>query len=155
MYRIFLVCTYWRELKTTGKVISKTEIDITEGGEGREISYEHENFRKSVEKLKKIARDLEPKNTESNPLWDLVNEVCNEDVVPELELRMEPQLLDYDMVSEDLPERWEMPRDGKLLYSDRELQEAMKLLIYNLGVENTLNLIPRNLIDTYLQKIDE
>ncbi|WP_078429363.1 hypothetical protein [Alkalihalobacterium alkalinitrilicum] len=119
------------------------------------MSYEQENYRKAVEKIKKAARDLEPKNKENNPLWDLVNEVCKEDIAPELELKMESQLLNYDTVCEYLPERWEMPRNGKLLYSDRELQEAIKLLIFNLGVESTLNLIPRQLIEAYLEKKED
>jgi hypothetical protein len=109
------------------------------------VSYEYENFRKAVEQLKKAARDLEPKR-------GLDSEVNQGDIAPELELKMESQLLDYDTVCKYLPERWEMPRDGKLLYFDRELQEAMKVLIFNLGVESTLNLIPRNLIETYLEK---
>ncbi len=119
------------------------------------MSDNHESFKESVEKLRKVARELEPKNKEDNDLWKLVNEVCKGDVAPELVLKMESQLLDYDTVCEYLPERWEMPRDGKLLYSDRELQEAIKLIIFNLGVESTLDIIPRELIETYLHKKDE
>ncbi|TYS12980.1 hypothetical protein FZC78_22615 [Rossellomorea vietnamensis] len=109
------------------------------------MSYEHESFRKAVEQLKKTAKDLEPKS-------DLDNEVCQGDIAPELELKMESQLLDYDTVYKYLPERWEMPRDGKLLYYDKELQDAVKLLIYHIGVESTLNLIPKELIKSYLIK---
>lgn len=36
----------------------------------------------------------------------------------DLILRMDPQELDYKTVEAYLPEKWEMPREGKLLYSD-------------------------------------
>ncbi|MET3697122.1 hypothetical protein SAMN05877753_1051 [Bacillus oleivorans] len=53
--------------------------------------------------------------------------------IPELELKMEPQLLDYKTVQHYLPEKWEMLRNGKLLSSDQELQKVLKMIVYNLG----------------------
>jgi hypothetical protein len=44
-----------------------------------------------------------------------------------------------------------MPRPGKLLYSDKEIQRVLKLLIYNLGVRASLDVIPRELIEKYLK----
>ncbi|MDE5416053.1 DnaA N-terminal domain-containing protein [Alkalihalobacterium chitinilyticum] len=67
-----------------------------------------------------------------------------------LELKMEPQLVDYDTAQHMLPEKWEMPRNGKLLYDDEEVQQVLKLLVYQLGVEKSLDTIPRHLIEQYL-----
>jgi len=69
---------------------------------------------------------------------------------PELQLRMESQHVNYDMTDYYLPEKWEMPREGKLLYDDEELQRALKLIVFNLGVQKSLDVIPRQLIEKYL-----
>ena len=69
---------------------------------------------------------------------------------PELQLKMESQPLDHHTVQYYLPEKWEMPRKGKLLYSDRELQRVLKLIIFNLGIEKTLEMIPPEAITQYL-----
>ncbi|ART74839.1 hypothetical protein B4U37_01700 [Sutcliffiella horikoshii] len=116
------------------------------------MSDSHDSFTEAVEKLKKVARELEPTNEENNEWCNLVSEMGNLDVAPELVLKMKPQLLHYDIISKYLPHKWEMPRDGRLLYSDRELLEALKLIIFNSGVKNTLDLIPRELIEAYLHK---
>ncbi|MEB1808329.1 MAG: hypothetical protein LPK26_13735 [Bacillaceae bacterium] len=67
-----------------------------------------------------------------------------------LALKWEPQLVDYDTAQRMLPEKWEMPRNGKLLYDDEEVQQVLKLLVYQLGVEKSLDIIPRHLIEQYL-----
>ncbi|HWO76940.1 MAG TPA: hypothetical protein VNM69_13775 [Bacillus sp. (in: firmicutes)] len=69
----------------------------------------------------------------------------------ELELKMESQLLDYNTVQEYLPEKWEMLRTGKLLADDVELQRVLKLIVFNLGVLKSLDVIPKELIINYLQ----
>jgi hypothetical protein len=71
--------------------------------------------------------------------------------VPDLELNMEPQQLDYDTVQYFLPEKWEMPRKGRLLYSDEEIKQVLKLLIFHLGVRESLDVIPHNLIVQYIE----
>ena len=71
---------------------------------------------------------------------------------PELELGMESQPLCYDTLRYFLPERWEMPRAGKLLYSDEEIQRVLRMLIFNLGVEKSLDVIPREKILHYLER---
>jgi hypothetical protein len=68
-----------------------------------------------------------------------------------LVLKWEGQLLNYATVQHNLPQTWEMPRKGKLLYSDQELQNVLKLIAYNLGVEKSLDMIPVELIERYLQ----
>lgn len=72
--------------------------------------------------------------------------------MPSLILKMEPQELDYRTVETYLPEKWEMPRNGKLLYSDEELLNVLKLIIYNLGVRASLDSIPRSLIEQYVKE---
>lgn len=42
-------------------------------------------------------------------------------------------------------------KKGTLLYSDEELQKVLKLLIYNIGVEKSLDVIPSELIEQYLK----
>lgn len=70
---------------------------------------------------------------------------------PALKLKMEPQKLNHEIVAFYLPEKWEMPREGKLLYSDEVLVDVMKLIVYNLGVEKALSSIPKSLIKQYLK----
>lgn len=67
-----------------------------------------------------------------------------------LKLKLEPQFVDYDTAQSMLPEKWGMPRNGKLLYDDAEVQQVLKLLVYQLGVEKSLDIIPRHLIEQYL-----
>lgn len=71
--------------------------------------------------------------------------------MPGLELKMEPQDLTFDVADYYLPEKWEMPREGKLLYNDEKLLRVLKLIIYNLGVKKALDSIPRSLIEEYLK----
>lgn len=71
-----------------------------------------------------------------------------------LELRMEPQPITYDEIARYLPEKWEMVRDGKLLYEDEEVASALRLLVFNLGVRSSLKQIPRHLIEQYLRESD-
>ncbi|KKK37010.1 hypothetical protein WQ57_16650 [Mesobacillus campisalis] len=79
-----------------------------------------------------------------------------EKTVPHLELKMESQLLDYEIVKYYVPQKWEMPREeGKLLYSDKELQRVLKLLVFNLGIKKSLDVIPRGMIEQYLKKNHE
>ncbi|WP_033827195.1 hypothetical protein [Bacillus andreraoultii] len=70
---------------------------------------------------------------------------------PVLKLKMEPQKLNHEIVASYLPEKWEMPREGKLLYSDEELMDVLTLIVYNLGVEKALSSIPKPLIKRYLK----
>ncbi|NRD78556.1 hypothetical protein HPT25_14425 [Bacillus sp. BRMEA1] len=71
--------------------------------------------------------------------------------VPDLELSIEPQQLDYDTVQYFLPEKWEMPRKGRLLYCDEDLKRVLKLLLFNLGVRESLDVIPHKLIVQYIE----
>lgn len=71
--------------------------------------------------------------------------------LPLLNLKMEPQELEYDTVKAYLPEKWEMPSKGKLLYDDIQLQNVLKLLMFNFGVKQSLNIIPKSLIEQYLK----
>lgn len=71
--------------------------------------------------------------------------------VPDLELSIEPQQLDYDTAQYFLPEKWEMPRQGRLLYSDEEIKQVLKLLIFHIGVRESLDVIPRKLIVQYIE----
>lgn len=72
--------------------------------------------------------------------------------MPKLILQMDGQLVDYDTADYYLPEKWEMPRHGKLLYSDEDLKNVLKLLVYQLGVKKSLDIIPRHLIEQYLDE---
>lgn len=71
--------------------------------------------------------------------------------IPHLELNMEPQQLDYDTVQYFLPEKWEMPRTGRLLYSDEDLKRVLKLILFSLGVRESLDIIPLELIVQYIE----
>jgi hypothetical protein len=68
---------------------------------------------------------------------------------------MEPQSLDYDIAHYYLPEKWEMVRVGKVLSSDEETQRILRLLIFNLGIKKSLDLMPRQLIEQYLNNNPE
>jgi hypothetical protein len=70
--------------------------------------------------------------------------------LPQLELKMEAQALDYNMVQYFLPEKWEM-FDGMLLGNKEELINVLRLLIYNLGVRATLDALPYELIKDYIE----
>lgn len=72
--------------------------------------------------------------------------------MPQLDLQMEPQNLTYEVAEYYLPERWEMPHKGKLLYSDEELRNVLKLIVFNVGVKKALDAIPRTLIEQYLRE---
>jgi hypothetical protein len=45
-----------------------------------------------------------------------------------------------------------MPRDGKLLYTDEEIEKMLKLLTFNLGVKKSLHVIHRELVETTIEK---
>lgn len=68
---------------------------------------------------------------------------------PKLEIKLEPQLVTVKLADYYLPEKWELV-DGKLLFSEEELQNALKLIIYNLGAEQALRVIPKELIEKYI-----
>ncbi|WP_426454490.1 hypothetical protein ACP26L_17680 [Paenibacillus sp. S-38] len=70
---------------------------------------------------------------------------------PVLDLKLESQDVQYEMTKYYLPQKWEMLRPGKLLYDDEELLNALKLIIYNVGVQKTLDIIPKQLIENYLR----
>lgn len=68
---------------------------------------------------------------------------------PKLEIKMEPQQINFKLANYYLPEKWELV-DGKLLFSEEELLNVLKLIVYNLGVEQALSVIPKDLIEKYL-----
>jgi hypothetical protein len=70
-----------------------------------------------------------------------------------LNLKLEPQPVNHDIIQTFLPEKWELPRgNGRLLYSDEEIQRALMLLMFNLGIEKSLEIVPIELIEKYLSK---
>jgi hypothetical protein len=73
---------------------------------------------------------------------------------PLLELKLESQYLDYETTNYYLPDRWEMPRKGKLLYDDEQLINVLKLICYNIGVKKALDSIPIQLIEVYMKNND-
>ncbi|SMQ80608.1 hypothetical protein SAMN05444673_3940 [Bacillus sp. OV166] len=73
---------------------------------------------------------------------------------PALELNPEGQAINREQVEFYLPEKWEMLREGKLLYDDEELLNALKLIIFNIGVKKTLDVIPQDFIKQYLNGIN-
>ncbi|MCL7747328.1 hypothetical protein [Halalkalibacter alkaliphilus] len=74
---------------------------------------------------------------------------------PSLKLKFEAQDLDYDTAQSFLPQKWEMPRKGKLLNNDDELIEVLQLIIFNLGIKKSLDTIPISLIKQYLLERDK
>lgn len=105
---------------------------------------------------RKLVEDKEELENSSLSLDDLREIYRNdweyEQNRPHLELKMEGQNLDYETVKYYLPQKWEMPRPGKLLYSDEELQRVLELIVFNLGIKNSLGIIPKELIEQYLKK---
>lgn len=73
---------------------------------------------------------------------------------PALELRLEGQEIKSELVEYYLPEKWEMPRQGTLLYDDEKLLNVLKLIIFNIGVKKTLEVIPQDLIKQYLNALN-
>ncbi|MEH7013423.1 hypothetical protein V7087_21900 [Neobacillus niacini] len=73
---------------------------------------------------------------------------------PALELNLEGQTINREQVEYYLPEKWEMPREGKLLYDDEELLNVLKLIIFNIGFKKTLDVIPQDFIKQYLNWIN-
>ncbi|WP_332634720.1 hypothetical protein [Halalkalibacter flavus] len=69
---------------------------------------------------------------------------------PSLKLKFEAQNLDYNTAKSFLPQKWEMPREGKLLYNDDELIAVLQLIIFNIGVKKSLDIIPLSLIEKYV-----
>ncbi len=106
-------------------------------------------FRQKLVEDHEILKNLPYTNEQLQEIYRKSYEYEKSD--PVLELKLESQPLDYDTVQYYLPEKWEMPRKGKLLYSDQELQRVLKLLIFNLGIEKTLNIIPREMIKQFLK----
>lgn len=70
---------------------------------------------------------------------------------PSLKLKMGLQSVNYEMVRAYLPEKWEMVHEGKLLYDDEELIGLLHLLIYNLGLKQTLDSLSFELIEEYVK----
>ncbi|WP_175639138.1 hypothetical protein [Metabacillus schmidteae] len=70
---------------------------------------------------------------------------------PKLEIKLEPQAINYDVVEYYLPEKWEMD-NGFLLLSERDRYDAWKILTYNFGLNKMLDTLPCELIEEYLQK---
>lgn len=75
--------------------------------------------------------------------------------IPVLYLKLEPQPVTYDISNQYLPEKWEMIRPGQLLYDDEELLNVLKLIMFNLGVQKSLDIIPGDLIEQYLRNNEE
>ncbi|CAN7220989.1 hypothetical protein [Rossellomorea sp. LjRoot5] len=80
--------------------------------------------------------------------------LCTEErTIKKLKLKLEPQSVDHKMMQEYLPEKWEIIRnDGRLLYSDEDIQKVIILLTFNIGVKKSLDVIPIELIERYLQQ---
>ncbi|TVY06913.1 hypothetical protein [Paenibacillus cremeus] len=64
---------------------------------------------------------------------------------PVLTLKPEPQPVTWEMRDYYLPEKFEM-RDGRLLSSEKELENLMLLVVYNLGLRQTMKIIEHNVI---------
>jgi hypothetical protein len=119
-----------------------------------------DEFKKKVEELvAKLEADVENpvlfQRVEQIVLSDLelANFIKSEEIIMEkLKLKLEPQAITYDDMEAYLPQKWEMPREGKMLYTDIELQRALLLIIYNLGIQKSLEVIPGELIKDYLRK---
>lgn len=63
---------------------------------------------------------------------------------------MESQSLDYDTVRYYLAKKWEIIKSGKLPSSDEKIQQFLRLLIFNLSMEKSLDVIPSQKIQKYL-----
>jgi hypothetical protein len=84
---------------------------------------------------------------------ELANFFKSEEIIMEkLTLKLISQAITYDDMEAYLPQKWEMPRVGKMLYTDEELQRALMLIMYNLGIQKSLEIIPDDLIKDYLRK---
>jgi hypothetical protein len=119
-----------------------------------------DEFKKKVEELvAKLEADME------NPALfqivgqivlsdlELENFITSEEIIMEkLTLNLEPQAITYNDMEAYLPQKWEIAREGKMLYTDEELQRALMLIMYNLGIQKSLEVIPDNLIKDYLRK---
>lgn len=119
-----------------------------------------DEFKKKVEELvAKLEADIE------NPaLFQIVEQIVLRDlelenfisseeiIMKKLILKLEPQAITYNDMEAYLPQKWEMPREGKMLYTDEELQRALMLIMYNLGIQKSLEVIPDALIKDYLRK---
>ena len=108
-----------------------------------------DEFKKKVEEL---VAELEA-GVEDKALYEMVKQIVlsdselaefitgEEKTMDNIKLKLEPQAVNYQMM-QALPQRWELVRDnGRMLYSDEELEKALILLIFNLGVEKTLDMI--------------
>ena len=115
----------------------------------KDLDFEH-YFQKKLEEDKELLKDL-PYTMEQ------IKDVYRQEYefkmnMPELAPQMEGQIVDYNTADYYLPEKWEMPRPGKLLYSDEDLQNVLKLLVYQLGIRKSLDIIPRQFIEQYLDE---
>ncbi|MGO4185401.1 hypothetical protein AB4Z17_29980 [Paenibacillus sp. TAF43_2] len=113
----------------------------------KELSFE-EYFARKLQEEEKTIKDLPYSFDELRDIY--LQEYEWKRKAPLLDIKMEPQALDYEVAQYFLPERWEMPREGKLLYNDEELLDVLKLLFVNLGAEKGLKAVPTSLIDKYL-----
>ncbi|WP_216831700.1 hypothetical protein [Alkalihalobacterium elongatum] len=67
-----------------------------------------------------------------------------------LKLKFEAQDLDYNTAQSYLPQKREMLWEGKLLNNDDELIEVLQLIIFNVRVRKSLDIIPLPFIEQYL-----
>ncbi len=119
-----------------------------------------DEFKKKVEELVVKLED----GVENPALFQIVEQIVLSDpelanffkskeiIMEKLTLKLEPQAITYDDMESYLPPKWEMPREGKMLYTDEELQRALILIMYNLGIHKSLEVIPDDLIKVYLRK---
>lgn len=68
-----------------------------------------------------------------------------------LELKLEQQVVSYALYQDFTPEKIELI-DGLLLGEESAAEKMLLILIFNLGVERTLQLIPNKLIQEFLIK---
>jgi hypothetical protein len=119
-----------------------------------------DEFKKKVEELVAKLED----GVENPAIFQIVEQIVLSDpelanffkskeiIMEKLTLKLEPQAITYDDMESYFPQKWEMPREGKMLYTDEELQRALVLIMYNLGIQKSLEVIPDDLIKDYLRK---
>ncbi|WP_216830733.1 hypothetical protein [Alkalihalobacterium elongatum] len=105
-------------------------------------------FKKKLEEDQEIIASLPYTKDEIKEIYyQDYNDIRNKH---SLELKLESQDLDFDTAQSFLPQKWEMPREGKLLYNDDELIAVLQLIIFNIGVKKSLDIIPLSLIEKYV-----
>ncbi|MDR4886263.1 hypothetical protein RGU12_01720 [Fredinandcohnia sp. QZ13] len=95
--------------------------------EEKEITVISKETGQNIEYIRRIAKML--------PKKERVVQVRND-----LKLKEEGQLVDYNLYSNYSPVQMEV-YDGKFFVTDSERENLLKLLIYNVGINRTLQII--------------